>query len=163
MEEKPNRIQAIPNFYKLWMETGQNNTLQRKRYNFLNSVISGGEQYLKNEKIELLRFLSEHDCRTLLIDGFGFGELGSATALKFGLCDYFLLMNGMEAKAIHPKTREKLPLDEEGILCFTGPTITDGYYNNTEQTQKCFVQDETGKNGLYQIPMGQYMEESGGL
>ena len=50
MEEKPNRIQAIPNFYKLWMETGQNNTLQRKRYNFLNSVISGGEQYLKNEK-----------------------------------------------------------------------------------------------------------------
>lgn len=145
MEEKPNRIQAIPNFYKLWMETGQNNTLQRKRYNFLNSVISGGEQYLKNEKIELLRFLSEHDCRPLLIDGFGFGELGSATALKFGLCDYFLLMNGMEAKAIHPKTREKLPLDEEGILCFTGPTITDGYYNNTEQTQKCFVQDETGK------------------
>lgn len=72
-------------------------------------------------------------------------------------------MNGMEAKAIHPETREKLPLDEEGILCFTGPTITDGYYNNTEQTQKCFVQDETGKNGLYQIPMGQYMEESGGL
>lgn len=145
LDTRPNRIQAIPNFYKLWEETDQVNALQAKSYSFLNSVISGGEQYLTSEKIELLSFLAKHDSRPLLIDGFGFGELGSATALKFGLNEYFLLMNGIEAKAVHPETKEKLSVDEEGILCFTGPTIAKGYYNNPEQTQKCFVKDEKGK------------------
>lgn len=145
LEARPNRIQAIPNFYKLWETAGEKDNLRGKKYRFLKSVISGGEQYLKSEKEELLFFLAEHDASPLLIDGFGFGELGSAAALKFGLNDYFLLLNGIEAKAVHPETKKKLSLDEEGILCFTGPTITGGYYNNAEQTQKCFVEDEKGK------------------
>ena len=85
------------------------------------------------------------NAKPLLIDGFGFGELGSATALKFGMHDYFLLMNGIEAKSIHPDTGADLPLDEEGILCFTGPTIATGYYNNPEATEESFVKDENGK------------------
>ena len=145
MEAKPNRIQAIPNFYKLWEQAKQNGTMRGGDFSSLNSVISGGERYLNNEKQELLSFLAGCNAKPLLIDGFGFGELGSATALKFGMHDYFLLMNGIEAKSIHPETRKDLPLDEEGILCFTGPTIAAGYYNNAEATAKSFVKDENGK------------------
>ncbi len=145
MEAKPNRIQAIPNFYKLWEQAKQNGTMKCTDFSSLNSVISGGERYLNNEKQELLSFLASCNAKPLLIDGFGFGELGSATALKFGMHDYFLLMNGIEAKSIHPETGADLPLDEEGILCFTGPTITAGYYNNVEATEQSFVKDENGK------------------
>ena len=145
MEAKPNRIQAIPNFYKLWEQAKQNGTMKCNDFSSLNSVISGGERYLNNEKQELLSFLASCNAKPLLIDGFGFGELGSATALKFGMHDYFLLMNGIEAKSIHPETGTDLPLDEEGILCFTGPTIAAGYYNNPEATEKSFVKDENGK------------------
>lgn len=145
MEAKPNRIQAIPNFYKLWEQAKQNGTMKCNDFSSLNSVISGGERYLNNEKQELLSFLASCNAKPLLIDGFGFGELGSATALKFGMHDYFLLMNGIEAKSIHPETGADLPLDEEGILCFTGPTIAAGYYNNAEATEKSFVKDANGK------------------
>lgn len=145
MEAKPNRIQAIPNFYKLLEQAMQNGIMKGKDFSSLNSVISGGERYLNHEKQELLSFLAGCHAKPLLIDGFGFGELGSATALKFGMHDYFLLMNGMEAKAIHPETGADLPLDEEGIMCFTGPTIAAGYYNNAEATKKSFVKDAHNK------------------
>lgn len=145
MEAKPNRIQAIPNFYKLLEQAKKNGDMKCNDFRSLNSVISGGERYLDNEKKELLNFLAECNTKPLLIDGFGFGELGSATALKFGMNEYFLLMNGIEAKSIHPKTKADLPLDEEGILCFTGPTIAAGYYNNEEATAQSFVKDKNGK------------------
>lgn len=138
----PNRIQAIPNFYKLLEIYNQNKGLNITSLSRLNSIISGGERYLKSEKIKLLTFFKKIGLSPLLIDGFGFGELGSATALKFGLNDYFLLMNGIRAKAIDPVTRKTLPLDVEGLLCFNAPTIADGYYNDIESTSESFVFDE---------------------
>lgn len=145
LAEKPDRIQAIPNFYKLLEEASTNGLLKSDEMSHFNSLISGGETYLLHEKKKLLKFLKTKKSSPLLIDGFGFGELGSATALKFGLNEYFLLMNGIEAKAVDPDTLEELPLDKEGVLCFTGPTIAEGYYNNPEATKKAFVKGKDGK------------------
>lgn len=145
MEAKPNKIQAIPNFYKLLEQTKRCGLMKTDDFGFLNWVISGGEKYLNNEKRELLDFLARYKSRPLLVDGFGFGELGSAAALKFGMHEYFLLMNGIEAKSIHPETKDELSLDEEGILCFTAPTIADGYYNNAKATRESFVRDMNGR------------------
>ncbi|MDD3453073.1 MAG: AMP-binding protein [Bacilli bacterium] len=141
LKEKPEKIQAIPNLYKLL----EMNDEEINDLSFLKNVVSGGETYLKQEKLSLLKFLSKKNSSSLLIDGFGFGEMGSAVALKFGLNDYFVLMNGIEAKAIDPETKKILPNDKEGILCFTGSTIANGYYNNEEATKKSFVSDENGK------------------
>lgn len=135
-----NRIQAIPNYYKLIEASNSIEDLSELKY-----VISGGEHYLLEEKKKLLRFLKKNNSNALLIDGFGFGEMASATALKFGLSEYFMLMNGIEAKAINPETREELKNGEEGILCLSGPAIADGYYNNEEATKKSFIVDENGK------------------
>lgn len=142
---EPDRIQAIPNLYKLLESQSSTGKINITQLGSLNSVISGGERYLNNDKKKWLRFARKMKCNALLIDGFGFGELGSATALKFGLCEYFLLMNGIEVKAINPETMEELDIDEEGILCFTGPTITDGYYKNNESTSKAFIKNNDGK------------------
>lgn len=144
LSEKPHRIQAIPNFYKLLQADGEAGILTERDFASFNSLISGGERYLDSEKRELLQFLAARKSKPLLIDGFGFGELGSATALKFGMSPYFLLMNGIRAKAIDPETKEDLPVDQEGILCFSGPTIADGYFNNEKATAESFVKDENG-------------------
>ncbi len=141
----PNRIQAIPNFYKLLEIYQQNSGLDIKNMQQLNSIVSGGERYLKSEKIKLLIFFEQLGLSPLLIDGFGFGELGSAAALKFGLNNYFLLMNGVRAKAIDPKTHVQLPTGVEGLLCFNAPTIAAGYYNDEEATEKSFVLDENNE------------------
>lgn len=145
LSQKPNRIQAIPNFYKLLESINYSGMLAQENLKDLNSVISGGEMYHTSEKKKLLKFLKKIKSTPLLIDGFGFGELGSATALKFGLCEYFLLMNGIEAKALNPHTLEELPLNKEGILAFTGPTIAEGYYNNEQATKESFITDEQNK------------------
>lgn len=140
---KPHRIQAIPNFYKLIQ--GYIENISNANWKFLKNVISGGETYTVAEKMSLCNSLKCVKNRALIIDGFGFGEMGSATALKFGLAKYFLLMNGIEAMSVDPVTNRTLPLDEEGVLCITGPTLTDGYYKDTDSTEKAYIYDENGK------------------
>lgn len=144
LEEQPQKIQAIPNFYKLLEQNEIDNNLKIKDLSFLNNIVSGGETYLTEEKIETLKFLMKKNADPLLIDGFGFGEMGSATSLKFGLGDYFLLMNGICAKAVDPKTMKDLPIDQEGILCLSGPSIAENYYNNDQATKKSFIVDDNG-------------------
>lgn len=144
--QHPDKIQAIPNFYKMVEEAVETDVLSPEQLKSVGCNVSGGETYLREEKLHLLKFLSNTiKTSPLLIDGFGFGELGSATALKFGLGNYFMLMNGIEAKAIDPETKEDLPIDKEGILCFSSPTMADNYYNNEEATKKAFVTDSVGK------------------
>lgn len=145
LQYQPEKIQAIPNFYKLLEAAQVNGNLKIKDLKFLKNIVSGGETFLSQEKVETLKFMKKMNSTPLLIDGFGFGEMGSATALKFGLNEYFLLMNGIEAKAVDPETLEDLPLDREGILCLTGPSIAENYYNNEEATKKSFIYDKNGK------------------
>ena len=140
----PEKIQAIPNFYKLLESAKETGELKLKDASFLSTIVSGGETFSEEEKIETIHFLNTLLADSLLIDGFGFGELGSATALKFGLSDYFLLMNGIEAKAIDPETGKTLKPGEEGVLCITSPSIANGYYNNEEATKNSFFTDSKG-------------------
>lgn len=114
-------------------------------FKFLKNVISGGETYTIAEKLSLCNSLKQVNNKAFIIDGFGFGEMGSATALKFGLSKYFLLMNGVEAMAVNPTTNQPLPLDKEGVLCITGPTLTDGYYKDSDSTKKSYIYDKNGK------------------
>lgn len=144
LSSHPEKIQAIPNFYKLLEVSKQSGQLRLDDLSFLTTVVSGGETFLEEEKIETIKFLNSLLANPLLIDGFGFGELGSATALKFGLSDYFLLMNGIQAKAVDPDTGKDLKSGEEGILCLTSPSIAQGYYNNEEATKNAFSIDENG-------------------
>lgn len=152
-DKEINKIQVIPSFNKK-IEADLTSNIDisiQSREDLIKSmasidyVVDGGEPYTKAEKINFLSLLSSFGYSPLMIDGFGFGELGSATALKFGLSDYFLLMNGMEAKVIDEKTGEEVPKGQNGILCLTGPTIALGYHNRTEATEKSFVKDKDGK------------------
>lgn len=152
LKNKVNKIQAIPIFYKMLSSeiTSDKLSIDEKmelinNLSYLDYIVAGGEPYQKSEKKDLLTLLIKLGYAPLLIDGFGFGELGSAAALKFGLCEYFLLMNGIEAMTINANTGKKNKKGEEGFLCFSSPTITSGYYNNEEATKKSFVQDENGK------------------
>lgn len=145
LAKQPQRIQAIPNFYKLWQELSIKGTIPDLNLVGLKYIISGGETFLKEEKKQTLAFLRQNGINPLLIDGFGFSEMGSATALKFGLADTFLLMNGIEAKTLEAKTLSELPTGQEGILCFSGPTIAEGYFHNTVKTESSFFTDEKGK------------------
>ncbi len=152
LKNKVTKIQALPIFYKMLSQeiTSDKLSIDDKielinNLSYLDYIVTGGEPYHKSEKKELLSLFIKLGYAPLLIDGFGFGELGSAAALKFGLSEYFLLMNGIEAMAINEKTGQKVKNGEEGFLCFSSPTIASGYYNNEEATKKSFFKDENNK------------------
>ena len=145
LDNNIDNIQAIPNFYKLLEIAVQEGKLTSQGIKAVSKIVTGGEKYHLSEKIRLLKMVMKYGCKGILIDGFGFGELGSAAALKFGLSPYFLLMNGIEAKAVNPETLEDLGLDKEGLMMFTGPTIAQGYWDNEEATKKSFIKDKDGK------------------
>lgn len=144
IKNHPDKIQAIPNFYKLLESAISNGEVDTNDLKHLKNIVSGGETYLLKEKIDIINFLNKFLADPLLIDGFGFGELGSATALKFGLSNYFLLMNGIVAKAIDEETGEDLKAGKEGVLCISSPSISKCYYNNEEATKESYITDENG-------------------
>lgn len=139
---KPDKIQGIPNFYKLLESQSE---LPEHLLGNLKNIVSGGEVFLEKEKLETLQWFEEKGIYPLLIDGFGFGELGSAVALKFGMSSDFLLMNGVRAKAVNEKTKAELPVGKEGLLAITSPCIAVGYWHNEEATAQNFVYDEHGE------------------
>lgn len=142
LESEPDKIQAIPNFYKLLENQSE---LPERLLGNLKNIVSGGEVFLEKEKLDILQYFEGKGICPLLIDGFGFGELGSAVALKFGMSSDFLLMNGVRAKAVDEKTKTELPAGKEGLLAITSPCIAEGYWHNKEATAQAFVYDENGE------------------
>lgn len=132
----------IPNFYKLLENQSE---LPERLLGNLKNIVSGGEVFLEKEKLDILQYFEGKGICPLLIDDFGFGDLGSAVALKFGMSSDFLLMNGVRAKAVDEKTKAELPAGREGLLAITSPCIAEGYWHNKEATAQAFVYDENGE------------------
>ena len=49
------------------------------------------------------------------------------------------LFPGMAARILHPETRKPQPLEQRGLLALKGVNVFQGYLNNPEATQKCFL------------------------
>ena len=57
-------------------------------------------------------------------------------------------------------TGDELSYNEEGEICFSGPTIMWGYYDNPEATAKIIETDSDGTRWLHTGDIG-YMNEDG--
>ena len=61
---------------------------------------------------------------------------------------------------VDPDTNEELPYETEGEICFAGPTVMIGYYNNPEATNDIIKIHDDGQRWLHTGDLG-YIDEDG--
>ena len=65
-------------------------------------------------------------------------------------------------KIVEPDTFKELSYNQEGEICFTGPTLMLGYYNKPDATDEVVIPDENGIKWLHTGDIG-YIAEDGNI
>ena len=101
-----------------------------------------------------------------LAKGLGMTELVSAATLT--PYNYNMISSAgipfprINCMIIDPESEEMLPYDREGEICFTGPTLMLGYYNNQAATDEVIQVHKDGQRWLHTGDLG-YINEDGVL
>lgn len=117
--------------------------LSRLRY-----PITGGEQVLPQVERLINGFLKEHNCKSVLLKGYGMCELGSTvstdsmTVRKNGTTG--IPIKGVTVSAFDMTTNKELKYGERGEIRVDSPAHMKEYYKNPEATNEYFYKDENG-------------------
>lgn len=160
---KPYVIFSIPAYWEALLKIEDIGSLDMSclRYN-----IYGGEAMGEETEIAVNNVLRKCGARGLLLKGVGSTEMMAAATSTYEECNAIgsagvplVLVN---CKIVDPETSDELPYDSEGEICFSGPTLMLGYYNNSEATDEIVRTDEHGTRWLHTGDLG-YMDENGAL
>ena len=127
---------GTPTFLKGYVRKGTATEFQTVRY-----VVAGAEK----SPVELIHLWeNEYDCEYL--EGYGLTE--TSPGLSFNLPgdgkrsgSVGRLMKGIESRTIDAESGEVLNKETQGILCFRGPNVFEGYLNNEEKSNEVFSED----------------------
>ena len=136
-EQKVQILLGTPTFLRGYLKKSKEGQLNSIRY-----VVAGAE---KSPQSFRQRWENELSCEYL--EGYGLTE--TSPALSFNLPgpgkksgSVGRLLKGVECRTIDPESGDITPLAEGGILCFRGPNIFAGYWQDAEHSNK--VLDENG-------------------
>ena len=132
---KPNHVVAGPADWGNFLDDvpGEGEDLS-----FLKTLASGSDTMRPEAKVAVNELLGERGCRYGIIEGYGMTEVGSAACTNLPQCDVpgtlGVPLPKMSFCACDPETGEELSYGEAGELCFTGPTLMKGYWNEERAT-----------------------------
>lgn len=154
-------ILTIPAYWKAILHIPHIEQADLSRLKFL---ASGGEHMdLKTEE-EVNSLLKRCGAKGGLIKGTGMTEMTCATTYSLpwrnppGSVGSPLVKTN--CKIVDTDTGEELTYNQEGEVCFSGPTLMAGYYNNPEATRQVIHTDLTGTRWLHTGDLG-YIDEDG--
>ena len=136
-EQKVRILLGTPTFLRGYLKKAKKGELKSIQF-----VVAGAE---KSPQTFRDRWEREADCQYL--EGYGLTE--TSPAISFNLPatgkqsgSVGRLLPDVECQTIDPESGDITPLAEGGILCFRGPNIFDGYWQDAEHSNK--VLDENG-------------------
>ena len=110
---------------------------------WLKMGVSGGEQLKMFTEMICSTLFEELGAHDVLWNGLGMTEMWAPVSVKMGKKNTNGTVGAVipynNQMIIDPVTYEELGINEEGLLCVTGPGIMLGYYNNDEETSKSFI------------------------
>lgn len=140
----------------------------KRKIDLSNLIVpSVGGDYIgwkKEEKIN--SYLRMHGCKYELVKGYGMTEVSSSACTtkngfnKPGSVGFPLVK--MIISIFEPQTENELKYNQEGEICFTGPNVMIGYYNNQEATKMVLRRHKDGNIWVHSGDIG-YMDEDGFL
>lgn len=162
---KPVFISSIPPYWEILLRSEgiKNVDLSCLRY-----PIYGGEAMSPELEEAVNQLLQSCGAPNKLGKGLGATEVVSAATLtpynaprsynKPGSCG--IPLPKTNCAIIDPDTCEEMTYNEEGEICFAGPTVMIGYYNNTEATDDIIKVHVDGQRWLHTGDLG-YIDEDG--
>ena len=160
---KPYHLSSIPAYWEALLKIDKN-----KKYDFssLRYVYYGGEAMNPENEIAITKILLDGGAKGSLCKGLGSTEMMAAATQTYADCNE----NGsagvplvfVNCKLVDPDTNEEVPFNQQGEICFSGPTLMLGYYNKPEATDEIIREDADGIKWLHTGDLG-YMNEKGVL
>lgn len=161
-EHKPNVFIGVPSHFEYLIKSPR---LKSMDLSFIKVCGMGGDSLNPELEVELDKFLKAHGALSEVYKGYGMTEMSSAAASlthltggKAGSVGVPFQFNN--ASVFVPGTDEELKYGEEGEICFSGPGMMLGYYNNDAETQRVLLRHSDGTVWAHTQDIG-YMDEEG--
>lgn len=159
----PNHINSIPAY---WEALLSNERIKTTDLSCLCHVFYGGEGM--NEKIEesVNNLLLSRGAKYKLAKGLGSTEMVSAATASYQECNLLgsvgIPLVKVNCKIVVPETGEEIACNKEGEICFSGPQLMIGYYNNQAATDDIIKVHKDGERWLHTGDLG-YLNDDGVL
>ena len=158
---QPNVVLSIPAYWeKLIDEKGSKGV----DLSCFEQIYYGGEAMSEEKENAIDRVLKRHGSKLELLKGLGSTELMAVASQTYPWCNEVgsvgIPLVKMNCKIVQPETLKEVRYLEQGEICFSGPTLMLGYYNNLEATDAIIQSHADGQRWLHTGDLG-YMNEDG--
>ena len=161
MRYHPNHINSIPLYWEALLE---NPNIRKIDLSCLKYIYYGGEGMNPELEKEVSNLLVSGGAQLPLCKGFGETELISSATLSFGenniLGSVGVPLVKVECKIVKEGTQEEVQCGQEGEICFSGPTLMMGYYNNQKATDEIIKRSADGARWMHTGDLG-YINNDG--
>ena len=160
---KPNYITSIPPYWEALLALEKPKDLD---LSFMRMPVYGGEAMAPQNEAAVNDILQSLGVQNPMSKGLGMTELISAATLTSfdGTMteSVGVPLPKVNCKIADPETGEELTYNTEGEICFAGPTVMLGYFENQEATDDLIRPDKNGVRWLHTGDLGR-LDERGVL
>ena len=158
---RPNHILSIPAY---WEPVLRIKKIRNMDLSCLTNSIYGGEAMNSDVEEEISELLLSRGAKKELCKGIGMTELVAGATFSFPEHNekdsVGIPMVRVGCKIVNPTSQKECDYEQEGEICFSGPTVMMGYYKNQEATDEIVKVHDDGIRWLHTGDLG-YMDENG--
>lgn len=160
---RPNQVLSIPSYWEALLRIEKTEKIDLSCF---KHIYSGGEKMELETETEINAFLKKHGAETTLYNCIGSTEMMAGATIIYDNCykggSVGIPMVDVNCKIVEPESNLELTYGKEGEICFSGPTVMLGYYNNQPATDEVVKVHSDGQRWLHTGDLG-YIDEDGVL
>lgn len=159
---RPNHVLGVPAF---WASLENDSSMHGHDLSYLKSAITGGDRINTETEKAINSFLLEHNSQVMITKGYGMTEACSSVTFTSAPENNKIESVGIPQvhnnfKVVDVDTNKELRYNEVGEICFTGPTMMVGYFNDSEETENIIKTHADGRKWIHSHDIG-YIDEDG--
>lgn len=157
---QPNFLVGVPTLFESMLTS----KFKDNELTCITNIISGGDTMSPDLKRRIDAFLKKYGSSAKIRVGYGLTECTAANCLtvpselREGCIG--IPFPDMECKIVKVGTHNEAKANEDGELCFSGPTVMLGYVNETKETMQTLRMHDDKKTWLHTGDIG-YKDEEG--
>lgn len=155
VKKKPNYIAGVPTLFEMMIRS---DCFRNADLSCLKGIFVGGDSLTIELRTKMEKFLKEHNCDTMLREGYGLTECVTVSCLtpidEYRPGSIGLPLPDTLYSIVKFGTTESLPYGEEGEICISGPSVMMGYVDEEEETKETLKTHGDGRVWLHTGDVG---------